>query len=151
MIPNGIRKLLIVVLRAIAVTIPGSAIGRTSRNDTLLRPKNRNRWTANAAALPSARANRVAIVATSSEFASASRTWGLRHAIPNHFVVNSWIGHACATLSLNAYRTMIASGTYRNTSSIAESTLIRFLNPRVSIATGPRTRRRAWRRAGRRP
>ena len=50
------------------------AMGRTSRNDTLLRPKNRNRWTANAAALPRARANRVAIVATSSEFASASRT-----------------------------------------------------------------------------
>src|SRR4029434_5839469 len=108
-IRKGIWKLLIVVLRAIAVTIPGSAIGRTSRNDTLLRPKNRNRWRANAPARPRARANRVAIVATSSELASASRTWGLRQAIPNHFVVNSSIGHACATLSLNAYRTMIAT------------------------------------------
>ena len=30
----------------IAVTIPGSAIGRTRRNETVFRPKNWNRWTA---------------------------------------------------------------------------------------------------------
>ena len=53
----------------------------------MFRPKNRKRCTANAAALPSTSANSVAMTATSSELASASRTCGLRQAIPNHFVV----------------------------------------------------------------
>ena len=40
---NGISKLLIVELRAMPVTMPGSAIGSTSKNDTAFLPKNRNR------------------------------------------------------------------------------------------------------------
>src|SRR5262245_66334758 len=108
--PNGIWKLLIVVFSAIAVTIPGSAIGRTNRNETELRPKKRNRCTANAARLPSARANSVATVATTNEFGSAVRTWSLCQAAENHLVVYSWIGHAWPTLSLNAYMMTITSG-----------------------------------------
>src|SRR5512132_3294193 len=50
---NEIRKVLIDEFRAIAVTMPGRAIGRTRRKETALRPKNENRCTANAAALPS--------------------------------------------------------------------------------------------------
>ena len=67
-----------------------------------MRPKNRNRWTAKAAALPSTSAISVTTVATSKELPSASRTSELRHAMPNHFVVKCSIGHACPTLSLNA-------------------------------------------------
>ena len=100
--PNGIPEAFTDEFRAIAVTIPGSAIGSTSRNETELRPKNRKRWTANAAALPSTSAMRVTIVAICKEFPSASRTSGLRHAIPNHFVVQLSIGHACPMLLLNA-------------------------------------------------
>ena len=85
--PNGTPRTLIVEFRAIAVTMPGRAIGRTSRNDTELRPKKLNRCTANAAALPSRRATSVATEATAREFESASRTSGERHAIPNHFSV----------------------------------------------------------------
>jgi hypothetical protein len=43
MIVNVVKPIpeaLIVALRAIPVTIPGRAIGRTSRNETVPRPKN---------------------------------------------------------------------------------------------------------------
>ena len=72
---------------AIAVTIPGSAIGSTRRNDTVFRPKKSNRSTANAAALPRTRASAVAKSATSREVTSAARTVASRNAMPNHFVV----------------------------------------------------------------
>ena len=71
----------------IAVTIPGRAMGRTSRNDTVLRPKKSKRWTANAAALPRINASAVAKSAICSELISAWRTVASRNAMPNHFVV----------------------------------------------------------------
>ena len=37
--------------------MPGRAIGRTSANEIVSRPKNRKRWIANAARLPSSNAN----------------------------------------------------------------------------------------------
>ena len=72
---------------AIAVTIPGSAIGSTRRNETVFRPKNRNRCTAKAAALPRSSATTVANNATWTELSSASLTAAVRNAIANHFHV----------------------------------------------------------------
>ena len=85
--PNGTPNVLIVEFNAIAVTIPGSAIGSTRRKETVFRPKNRNRCTANAAALPKISAITVANNATWSELISAPLTCAERNAIPNHFVV----------------------------------------------------------------
>ena len=53
------------------VTMPGSAIGSTSRNETASRPKNRKRWTPNAAADPSTSAIDVASAPACSESQSA--------------------------------------------------------------------------------
>src|SRR6185503_5904913 len=82
-----IRNVLIEELRAIAVTIPGRAIGKTRRKDTALRPKKEKRCTANAAALPNRSAAPVAIDATCSDVTSASRTRWLCHVVANHLVV----------------------------------------------------------------
>ena len=97
---NVMPRLLIDAFSAIAVTMPGSAIGSTRKSETAFRPKNRNRWTANAARLPRTRARIVAIVATIVEFVSASRTSGLFQARVQYLVVNSSIGHFWPTLAL---------------------------------------------------
>ncbi len=70
-------------LSAMPVTMPGSAIGRSSRNETTSRPKNRKRCTANAAADPSSRAITVASRPALSDRKSASRTSGSCHATVN--------------------------------------------------------------------
>ncbi len=88
--------------RAIAVTIPGSAIGSTSANDTALRPKNRKRCTAKAASEPSSSASVVAPTAASIEPISAVRRSGSFQATENHLVVHRSGGHRCAMLLLNA-------------------------------------------------
>ena len=62
------------VFRAMPVTMPGRAIGRMTRNDTVSRPKNRKRWTAKASSDPSTSATTVAPSAARSEFRSAVRT-----------------------------------------------------------------------------
>src|ERR671935_1290617 len=59
---------------AIPVMIPGSAIGRISRNEIDSRPKKRKRWIAKAAADPSTSAAAVASSATRTESQSAERT-----------------------------------------------------------------------------
>ena len=82
--------------------IPGSASGSTSRNDTVSRPKKRNRCTAKAAALPSTSATPVAPNPTLTDSTNASRTSWLRHAVPNHFVEKCVIGHAGIRDWLNA-------------------------------------------------
>ena len=88
---------------AIAVTMPGSAIGRTSTNDTVSRPKNRNRCTANAASVPSRQRERgQQPTPTFTEVPSAMRMFGSSHASPNQRVVNPVGGQFCATLLLNA-------------------------------------------------
>src|SRR5919198_3746435 len=79
-------------LRAIPVTTPGSAIGRTSRNVTASRPKNRKRLTAAAAAVPSTSAAAVARPAALSESTSELRASSLSHAARNHFVLKPAIG-----------------------------------------------------------
>ena len=55
------------------VTMPGSAIGSSSTNETASRPKNRNRWTAKAASVPRTSAIAVAPTAAWSVSHSASR------------------------------------------------------------------------------
>src|SRR2546421_10750155 len=89
-------------LRAIPVMIPGSAIGRTTRNDTASRPKKRKRLTPKAAAEPS----RIAIVVATSpartDSQSASRMpWSLK-VFENHFVDSPEIGQPCTFDGLNA-------------------------------------------------
>src|SRR2546429_8759209 len=55
-IPKSWPPMLIAEFRAIPVTIPGSASGRTRKKEPASRPKKRKRWTAKAARLPSTRA-----------------------------------------------------------------------------------------------
>ena len=55
------------VLSAIPVTMPGRAIGRMTRNETVSRPKKRKRWTANESSDPSTRATSVAPMAAWSD------------------------------------------------------------------------------------
>ena len=84
---NVIPKLLIDAFNAIPVTMPGSAIGSRRRNEMEFLPKNRNRWTANAARLPSASATTVATDAITREFARAEWRSLLCHACAQYFVV----------------------------------------------------------------
>src|SRR3954447_11460175 len=77
---------------AIPVTTPGSAMGRTSKNVTASRPKNRDRLTAAAAAVPSRTATTVARPAAFRERKNASRASWLSHAARNHLVENPAIG-----------------------------------------------------------
>src|SRR4051794_32304849 len=79
-------------LRAMPVTTPGSAIGRTSRNVTASRPKKRKRLTAAAAAVPRTTATAVARAAVFNDSTSASRASWFCHAVWNHLVLNPAIG-----------------------------------------------------------
>ena len=79
--------------RAIPVTMPGRAIGRMSTSEKSWLPKNRNRCTANAAAVPRTSAIPVAIRPTRIESHIASRISVLSQAVRNHFVENDVIGH----------------------------------------------------------
>src|SRR5579863_9121724 len=81
-------------LSAIPVTIPGNAIGRTSRNDTASRPKKRKRATPNAAAEPSTRAMPVAIRPTRTDSHNEVLTSAV-HAAWNQWVVKAGIGQLC--------------------------------------------------------
>ena len=87
---------------AMPVMMPGSAIGRTSANDTVSRPKNRKRCTANEARVPSTTATAAATSPILIEFSRPSRIPFAFHATSNHFVVKPVGGHACATLVLKA-------------------------------------------------
>src|ERR671935_136418 len=71
-------------LRAMPVMIPGRAIGRTRRNETTSRPKNRKRWTPKAAADPSTSATPVASAPAFNDSTSAARTSGSWNATENH-------------------------------------------------------------------
>ena len=52
LMPIGSRTFRIVACSASPVTIPGSAIGRMTRNEIVSRPKKRERDTASAASVP---------------------------------------------------------------------------------------------------
>src|SRR6478609_2297751 len=87
---------------AIPVTIPGRAIGSTSRNEIDSRPKKRKRCTPNDAADPSTSAIVVASAAAFSESHSACCMSPLWIAGPNHLVVRPAIGQLCTFEELNA-------------------------------------------------
>ena len=89
-------------LSAMPVTMPGSAIGRTKRNETRSRPKNENRATPNAAIEPSTTATPVATNATRTESQTASRTSWECHATENQCPLKPGIGHDCTFDLLNA-------------------------------------------------
>ena len=91
--PNGVSTSRNVAFSAMPVTMPGSAIGSTTRNEIVSRPKKRWRATANAASVPSSSAISVAPVAAFIDVSSASRTPGLWNALSNHSSVKPGIGH----------------------------------------------------------
>src|SRR5438132_11828711 len=88
--------------RAMPVTTPGNAIGRTRRNVTASRPKKRKRLTALAAAVPRTSANAVARPPAFSEIFSPSRASGLFQAALNHFVLKPAIGQLWMLEALKA-------------------------------------------------
>src|SRR5436190_22052102 len=91
-----------VLLSATPVTIPGSAIGRTTRNEIVSRPKNLYLATAKEARLPSRMAIPVATAPTLTEVQSASRAPLLSIALPNHSVVTLGGGQTREWPPLNA-------------------------------------------------
>ncbi|MNF68751.1 hypothetical protein D3C84_506170 [compost metagenome] len=70
------------------VTMPGRAMGSTSKSDTTSWPKKRLRAMAPAARVPSTMAARVASPATSSDSWMARHTSGLFSVTSNHFRVS---------------------------------------------------------------
>jgi len=97
--------------RAIPVTIPGRAIGRTTSSDRVSRPKKRWRWTANDSKVPSTRATRVAPTAALTEVQRAARAPGLSQALPHHSVVNPSGGQTATRAGLKELITTTSSGT----------------------------------------
>src|SRR5689334_6097967 len=134
-------------LRAMPVTTPGSAIGRTSRNVIASRPKNANRLTTDAAAVPSTSAITVATPAAFSERTSASRASWLCQTAVNHFVLKPAIGQLWMFEELNAYTQISTSGSQRKRTTATVQTLSEIRAARVSTTT-PRMRRAALRPAG---
>src|SRR6476469_1893705 len=103
-------------LSARPVTMPGSAIGSTTMNETVLRPKNENRDTAIASSVPRISATAAAASATRSESKNALRAPSLWIAADSQCVVKPENGHFTDFESLKAYSPIRPSGTYRNTS-----------------------------------
>ena len=81
------------VFSAMPVTIPGSAIGRMTRNEIVSRPKKRWRATAREARVPRTSAMAVASAPASSDRMNASRAPVLSRAFPNHSSVSPGGGH----------------------------------------------------------
>src|SRR3990170_5521856 len=99
---------------AMAVTMPGSASGRTRRNESASRPKKRLRETAAAARDPSMTAIRVATSATLTERNSAAHTSLRPQATANQAVVKPGRGKRKVESSVvKAYRTTTAKGRCR--------------------------------------
>src|SRR3954468_16653467 len=122
-------------LSAMPVTTPGSAMGRTSRNVIASRPKNRNRATAVAAAVPSRSATDVARTAAFSERTSASRASWSCQAELNHFVLKPAIGQLWMFEELNAYTQISTSGSHRKSTTATVHTLREIRVARVSIGS----------------
>src|SRR6476659_1512140 len=91
-----------VLLRATPVTIPGRAIGRITRNETVSRPKKRWRPTAIAARVPRTIAIAVAATPALIEVSRASRADSLSNAFVNHSKVQPGGGHLRILLELKA-------------------------------------------------
>jgi hypothetical protein len=91
-----------VSLKATPVTMPGSAIGRTTRNDTVSRPKKRCRATASDASVPRRSAIPVAAAPTLREVTKASRAPASLTASGNQWRVSPGGGHSSRFDELNA-------------------------------------------------
>ena len=100
-------------LRAMPVTIPGSAIGSTSRNEIVSRPKKRKRETPKAAIEPSTSAIPVAVRPTRTESHSDVRTSGV-HAAWNQCVVNPGIGQLSTWTIVTGHATFCVVVVYNN-------------------------------------
>ena len=107
-IPRMVRK---AVRNASAVTMPGSAIGSTTSSDSVCRPKNEYRPSANASSVPSTSAMAVAISPTSSDVTTAARTPSLPSALDHQCIVKPRGGHAKTVLTLNELTSTTSSGT----------------------------------------
>src|ERR1700686_1595604 len=123
---------------AIPVMMPGRERGRTRRSDTASRPKNRNRWTPNAAADPSSRATIVAATAALSDNTSAALTWESCHATENQRRVSPAMGQLCTLDLLKAYRMMVAIGAKRNKRTATTQIVRPILVARPSISASQR-------------
>src|SRR3954466_5016233 len=91
-----------VLLIATPVTIPGRAIGRTTRKEIVSRPKKRWRATASEARVPRTRAIAVAAAPAFSEVSSASLAASFSNAFSNHLRVKPGGGHSAILLELKA-------------------------------------------------
>ena len=87
---------------ATPVTIPGSAIGKMTMNETVSRPKNRCRATASDASVPRTSASAVAISPTFTEVTTAVPAPVPLKAWPNQWVVSPGGGHSRMFDALNA-------------------------------------------------
>src|SRR5438034_11800785 len=106
-------------LSAMPVMIPGSAIGRTSKNETDSRPKKVNRAIANAAADPRRSADPVASSAARTDSQRAARTSCEGQATRNDFVVKAASGQLWMLDLLTACTMMSASGRQTNSADHA--------------------------------
>ncbi len=98
------------VLSAIPVTMPGRAIGRMTRKETVSRPKKRKRWTANESSDPRTRATSVAPIAAWSEASRAERTPSSLKATTYQSMVRPSGGHFGTNPALNDVRTITPIG-----------------------------------------
>ena len=91
-----------VSLSATPVTMPGRAIGRITRNETVSRPKKRCRATASDASVPRKRATAVAAAPTFSDVTNASLASVFFNASGNQCRVRPGGGHSRRLDELNA-------------------------------------------------
>jgi hypothetical protein len=99
-----------VLEKATPVTIPGRAIGRTTRKEIESRPKNLRRPTASAISVPNTIAISIAARPASTEWSSASRTDSFSKALPNQLRVKPGGGHLRMRLELKASTAITSSG-----------------------------------------
>src|SRR3954454_14703469 len=108
--PNGTPTSRKVLLSAMPVTMPGSAIGRRTRNDTVSRPKNREREAGHAAIVPSNSATAVAPRPALMLLSSASLAPAACQARDHHDTVKPEGGHPNVRDRLNELTRTTASG-----------------------------------------
>src|SRR5512143_3961531 len=122
---KGMPRILTADWRAMPVTIPGKAIGSTTKNEMASRPKNLKRETASANNVPKNKAMAVAAIATTTDKTNESRKPWLPAVMPNQSVVKPGGGKVKVRSSVvKAYSKMIANGKYKNASATHVPNLI---------------------------
>ncbi len=110
-IPRGAATVRKAESKAMPVTMPGRASGRTISSEMDSRPKNRNRPTAKDTIVPSTSAMAVAPSAAFTEVHRAFRAPWFSHARAHHSVVQLDGGQANVRSALNELISTIANGT----------------------------------------